>query len=307
MTDATPRQTFQGTAASGLVLLSALTLVWGFNWPFMKIALSEVPVLWFRTACVSIGGTTLLLLSLISGDRVTVPARQMPAIILCATFGIVGWHLCTGYGLLHMPAGRAAIIAFLMPVIAAVLSSFILKEHLSGAKILALVLGVAGLAVLIGPDLVVVQRAPLGALLMLGAAFSWAMGTVLFKRFPWRAPTSTVIGWQLLIGTVPISLAAYNLEPFPDLSDISPHVWGAMLFVFFMPMVFGQWAFYKIVKMLPASVAAISTLAIPIVGVYSSALILGEVVGLREMISLAIICAALAIVLLAPLKAGRTS
>ncbi|MGI9426570.1 MAG: DMT family transporter [Hyphomicrobiaceae bacterium] len=291
-----------GLAPSGLLLLAALTLVWGLNWPFMKISLSEVSVLWFRTSCVCVGGFTLLLLSLISGDRITIPLSQIPAVLLCASFGIVGWHLCTGYGLLHMPAGRAAIIAFLMPVIAAVLSTILLNERLSWSKILGLLLGMTGLAILIGPDLIVVQRAPIGAILMLGAAFSWAMGTVLFKRFQWRAPTSTVIGWQLMAGAVPISLAAYNLEPIPVLSTISLHVWGAMLFVFFIPMVFGQWAFYKIVKMLPASVAAISTLAIPIVGVYASALILGERVGMRELISLAIICSALAIVLIAPLR-----
>jgi drug/metabolite transporter (DMT)-like permease len=284
----------------GLLLLTALTLVWGVNWPFMKISLNEVSVLWFRTACVGIGGVLLLLSSLTSGDRISLPLAQIPALLLCATFGIVGWHLFTGYGLLHMPAGRAAIIAFLMPVIAAILSSRLLGEPLTASKVIGLFIGMIGLGVLIGPDLVVFEQAPLGAILMVFAAFSWAMGTVLFKKFTWSAPTSTVIGWQLLAGFIPIAGSAYLLEPLPDPTAISARGWAAMAFVFLVPMVFGQWAYYKMVKMIPASIAAISTLAIPIVGVYSSAWLLGEVVGLRELLSLAIICVALAIVLIIP-------
>ncbi len=289
-----------GISAYGFVLLAALTIAWGVNWPFMKIALSEITVLWFRTACVGIGGTLLLALSLISGDRIWLPASQIPALLLCATFAIIGWHLFTGYGLLHIPAGRAAIIAFLMPAIAAVLSSILLGEPMTTSKVIALLLGMVGLGVLIGPDLIVFNKAPTGALLMVGAACCWAIGTVLFKKFTWAAPTSTVIGWQLLAGLLPIGACAVMFEPVPDLATISPHVWGAMAFVFLVPMVFGQWAYYNTVRMIPASIAAISTLAIPIVGVYSSAWMLGEQVGSRELVSLAIICAALAVVLVLP-------
>ena len=289
-----------GSAAYGLLLLTSLTLVWGLNWPFMKISLSEISVLWFRTACVGFGGASLLLVSFLSGQPVTLAWRQIPALLLTALFAIVGWHLFTGYGLSQMPAGRAAIIAFLMPVIAAFLSSWLLNEDLSANKILALAIGTCGLAILIGPDLIVFQRAPTGALLMVGAAFSWAMGTVLFKRFNWGGPITTVVGWQLLAGLVPIGLCAALIEPLPNPLHYSPHVWAAATFVFLVPMVFGQWAYYRIVKMLPASIAAINTLLIPVVGVFSSAWLLGEPVGLREIVALVLICAALAVVLVVP-------
>ena len=294
------------STAYGLLLLASLTLVWGLNWPFMKISLSEIPVLWFRTACVGLGGTALLLVSLLSRQTVGLPFSQVPALLVTALFAIVGWHLFTGYGLSQMPAGRAAIIAFLMPVMAALLSSWLLKEELSSNKILALAIGTGGLAVLIGPDLVVFHRAPTGALLMVGAAFAWAMGTVLFKRFNWSSPITTVVGWQLLVGLVPIGLCAALLEPIPDPSDISPHVWAAATFVFLVPMVFGQWAYYRIVKMLPASIAAINTLLIPVVGVFSSAWLLDEPVGTRELLALVMICAALAAILVVPAhRTGR--
>ena len=70
-------------------------------------------------------------------------------------------------------------------------------------------------------------------------------------------------------------------------------------------MVFGQWAYYKMVKMLPASVAAISTLAIPAVGVVSSAIMLSEPISPREILALALISMALAVVLFAPTFLAR--
>ena len=65
-------------------------------------------------------------------------------------------------------------------------------------------------------------------------------------------------------------------------------------------MVFCHWAYFRTVRLFPAAIAAIGTLAIPVVGVYSSALVLGEPVGWRELGALLLICGALAAVLLAP-------
>ena len=86
----------------------------------------------------------------------------------------------------------------------------------------------------------------------------------------------------------------------PKIGALDAKVLWATAYVFLVPMVFCQWAFIKTVRLFPATIAAIGTLAIPIVGVYASALLLGEVVGWRELGALLLICAALAIVLLAP-------
>ena len=135
---------------------------------------------------------------------------------------------------------------------------------------------------------------------MVLAAVSWAMGTVAVKRFDWSLPTTSLIGWQLLIGAVPITAGALILEPFPNVFALSDRVLWASVYVFLIPMVFCQWAFIKMVRLFPASIAAIGTLAIPVVGVYSSAVVLGEPAGLLEFVSLLLICAALLVVLVAP-------
>jgi drug/metabolite transporter (DMT)-like permease len=71
---------------NALLLLAALTLVWGCNFPVMKIALSEVPVWWFRSACVLAGGIGLLGISALGGAQLMPRGREVPALLLTASF-----------------------------------------------------------------------------------------------------------------------------------------------------------------------------------------------------------------------------
>lgn len=290
---------------AGIALLLSLGLFWGLNWPGMKIALNEIPVWWFRVMSVGAGAFGLLVIAFV-GSGVTRPRPgEMRQLLICSAFAIVGWHLLTGYGVSLMPAGRASIIAFTMPVWATILGTLMLGERLTWTKIVGLALGVAGLGVLIGPDIAVVGSAPSGAFFMLGASLSWAIGTVLFKKYAWSSPITAVTGWQLLIGAIVITPGAILLEPVPDLTALSTDAIIALIYLFALPMVFCQWAYFKLVRMVPAGIAAISTLAVPVVGVFSSALILGEPVGLPEILAMFLICMALLVVLVVP-ALGRT-
>lgn len=285
---------------AGYLLLAALTLFWGSNWPVMKIVLAELPVWWFRSFCLVAGSLGLLLITRLSRQSLRVPRREWAPLLFCALFNIVGWHLCSAYGVSLIPAGRAVIIAFTMPVWAALLGKPFLDEPITKSKLAGLVLGIAGLAVLIGPDLAVFGTAPRGALFMLLAAISWAVGLVALKRFTWSLPTSTLVGWQMLAGAVPVTAGALILEAPPAVGELSTAVLFALAYIIAFPMLFCHWAFYKTVRLFPAGIAAIGTLAIPVVGVYSSAWALGESAGLRELSALTLICAALAVVLLNP-------
>lgn len=284
----------------GYLLLIGITIFWGTNWPALKIVLSELPVLWFRTWCLGFSGIGLLSIALASGSSIRVPRKERWPLIYCAAFATIGWHVFSAYGVTLMPAGRAVIIAFSMPAWAAVLGHYILGEPLTKAKIAGVVLGIAGLAVLIGPDLVVFRTAPLGALVMLAASVSWGIGTILIKRTAWTIPTTTLVGWQLVASTVPLLIGALALEPLPNLEGVSATAWGTLAYISLFPLLFGQWAYIKTVRLFPASIAAIGTMAVPVVGVFSSALLLDEQVGLREIGALSLVCAALFVVLVLP-------
>lgn len=293
--------------ASGLLLLVALTFFWGGNWPALKIALGEIPVWTLRTVCLFGGGFGLLLLARLSHPTIRIPRADLGPLLLVTLFNIVGWHLCSGYGVSLMPAGRAAIIAFTMPLWAAVLSPIILNERLTAGKMGGLAMGLCGIAVLIGPDIAALKAAPMGALFMLLAAMSWAGGTVGLKRFDWGLPTTALIGWQLVLGGIPVALGALWLESPSEITRISPPVLLAVLYIVAFPILFCHWGYATVVRLFPAVVAATGTLAIPVVGVFASAAILGEPVGLRELAALALVCTALFWVLVWPALAARAA
>ena len=283
-----------------VLLLASLSLFWGLNWPGMKIILSEMTVWWFRALCLLIGGSILMLISAFSGNRWRLHRQEFFPVLLCGSFAILGWMVFSAYGVSLMPAGRASIVAFTMPLWATMIAAYALDEQVTRVKVSGLFLGLMGLGVLIGPDLLILQRAPVGAFFMLMAAVSWALGTVLIKRISWQIPTLSNVAWQLLLSAVPVTLVAALSEPLPDLSELSGTAVIALIYLFLFPMSFCQWAYFKTVGLLPASIAAIGTLMVPVIGVYSSYLILDEQVGVNDLLALLLVLSALVLVLLIP-------
>ncbi len=287
-------------ALAPYLLLASLSLFWGLNWPGMKIILSEITVWWFRALCLIAGGGILMSISALSGNRCRLQPGELGQISLCGSFAILGWMVFSAYGVSLMPAGRASIIAFTMPLWATLAAHRVLGERVTPSRVAGLLLGLAGLGVLIGQDLLILQRAPVGALFMLLAAISWAIGTILVKRIAWRIPTLSNVAWQLLLSAVPVTAIALATEPFPELGSLSNAALIACVYIVLFPMSFCQWAYFKVVGLLPASIAAIGTLMVPVIGVYSSNLLLGERVGASEIVALLLVLSALVLVLLLP-------
>ncbi len=285
-------------SVAAIVLLATLTVTWGLNWPMMKLAVQEVPPWTFRALCVTVGGGALLALTRLTGGAVMVPASRLPPLMLVALFNITTWHLLSAYALLYTGGGRAAIIGYTMPIWASVLSVLVLHERVGARQVLALALGMAGLVLLLGQDLGRVGASPLGALLMLGAALGWATGTVLIKRFSWEGmPIMALSGWQLLIGGVPIVIGWWLWEPVPDLAALSLPAAIGLAYAVLVAMIFCQTTYFKIVTLVPANVAAMAVMGVPVVGVLSSAWILGEPVGPTEIAALILVIGGLAVLI----------
>jgi len=291
---------------SGLLLLVALSLFWGLNWPIMKTALSEVPPLVFRSLCVASGALGLLVLARLGGQPLRLPRSALVPVALAALFNITLWNLLIAYGITLLPSsGRAAILAYTMPLWAVMLGAAVLGERLSPRQGLGLVAGLLGLAVLMGGDLGVLRTAPLGAALVIGAALSWALGTVIVKRARPAVPTSVLVGWQMAIGGLPIFLGAFWLER-GALAPVSLWPGLSVLYNMLICFIFCYWAWFRIVAMAPVAVSGLSTMSIPVIGVLSGALLLGEPIGLQEVLSMALVVVALAAVLL-PGRAARAA
>ena len=285
-------------------MLALLSLFWGLGWPAMKVVLSEVRPWTFRTVCLLAGGSGLLALARMAGSGLKVPLADLKPLLITALVNITGWHILSAHGIERMQAGRAAILAYTMPMWAILLSRLMLREHITAMRLWALAFGFGGLFLLLWPDIRAVEAAPAGALFMLGAAFCWAAGTVLVKFFRWHMPATLVMGWQLLIGGIPVVFGALLLEPFAAIYNVSWSVLLTLIFLVFFPIIFCHWAFFRVVQIFPANVAALSTLCIPAIGVFSSALLLGEALRTYELVALGLVVVSLGLTSFSKRAAG---
>ena len=151
-----------------------------------------------------------------------------------------------------------------------------------------LVMAVA-MALVIAPEARMLGSAPMGAFLVIAAAVSWGLGTVLFKRFDLSLTSVELTAWQLVFGGIPIAVCALILDPLPDVSTLSTRTIMAVLYTAFIAQLLGQWAWFRGLQLLPANVAAIGSLSIPIVGLYASAVLLEESITWIELMALAMV------------------
>jgi len=291
-----------GVPASSALQIVILSLVWGCNWPVLKLGVGELAPLTFRASSLAFAGIGLLVVAKLSGHSLRVPRRLWGKVAALALLNIAGWNGLILFGVQQMPAGRSAILAFTMPLWAVLIGLGLLHEPLSKRKIVGLVLGMCGMAVLLGDDLRSLQRTPMGALFILGAAFTWAFGTVLLRRWKPILPQVTLTGWMMILGWIPIALCVpfFDAHPLRALATMSGIAWFAVLYNIFLAGTLAHWAWFKMARTLPVAVSSLSSLPVPVVGVLSGMLFLSERPGWSEFVALGLVVAALATVLFAP-------
>jgi drug/metabolite transporter (DMT)-like permease len=278
-------------------VLAALTFAWGFNWTAMKVALAEVPPWTFRSFCLGLGSAVLFAALRSGGQSLAVPRGQRARLAVLALLNITSWNMLVAFGVAMIPSGRAAILAYTMPVWAIPLSVWLLGERLTRRKLAGLALGLAALALLLWDAAGSLGAAPLGSLLVLGAALTWALGTVLQKRFPIGMPAGPYTAWIMLLGGVPIFLGTLLLEDAKALGGVGLRAWAGVAYNVLVSFAFAHWAWIKLATSVPVSVFSISMLIIPVIGVLSGVVFLGERPSWAEVGALLLVLGALATVI----------
>jgi drug/metabolite transporter (DMT)-like permease len=280
-----------------------LTLVWGCNWPILKMGVTELAPLTFRALTLPFAALGLLAVSRLSGDSVRVPRALWPRLGILALFNIVGWNALVLFGVQQMPAGRSAILAYTMPIWATMIATLLLHEPLSRRKLLGLAFGISGMAVLLGEHVALVRAAPFGALMILAAAALWAFGTVLLRKWLLPIPQNALTGWMMLLGWIPLAVMApfFDSQPLAsELASLSHRGWFAIAYNIFLAGTVAHWAWFTLARTLPVAISSLSSLPVPVVGVISGIVLLGERPGPQEWIALALVVAALFTVLFQP-------
>jgi drug/metabolite transporter (DMT)-like permease len=283
----------------GYLLMSMVALSWGFHWPLTKFALDEIPPVIYRTAGLLFAGVVLLAIAHLREGLRGIPRGERLAITISAILNITCFNATVAYGLYLMDAGQAIIVAYTYPVWMVVLARVLLGERVTLPRAAALTLGVAAVVILFLPSEGNFHLPLLGTAIMLFNALSWAGGNLYYKTRRWSVPTMELVGWQMLIGAVPMVAAAAVLERLPDISAVSTNALMALVYSMIVAQALAHWAWFRALDYLSAVVASLITLVNPVIGVLASAWLLGEPLTSQKLIALACAVAALFILVTA--------
>jgi drug/metabolite transporter (DMT)-like permease len=286
-----------------LVLLAVLTAVWGTNWPLFPLATREVSVWTFRAVSVFVAGAVLLLVARVRGQSIAIARRHWRTIAVATFFYLVVWNIASTYSALMIPSGQSAVLGFTMPLWSALIAWGVLGQRLGARMALAIALGAVAVGLLMWKSLPVYAQAPLGVALGLLAGVGWAIGTLILQRGSVAVPATVLTGWQLLITALPITIGALV---FGDHRWFMPS-WTSVLligYIALVPMCIGNLCWFSIVGLLPAHVAGLSSILVPVVAMISGALLHGEPLGPVQWLAMASSAGALSLALFKPRAAG---
>jgi len=268
------------------MFLAITSVGWGFNWPVTKFLLGELPPLTLRGSTGVIGAALLAVLALIRRQSLAVEARLWPRLVLYAALNVTGWMVLMGLALLWLPASQTALIAYTMPVWASLLAWPVLGERPTLLRTIALAMAFAGLAAIMGGNGLSTSKEQLpGIIMALGGAIGFALGTVLAKKYPILMPPIPAAAWQIGLGCLPITIVGLLIET-THLERLTTVGWWLLVYSTVIQFCIAYVSWFAALARLPASVAAIGTMAVPVIGVVASAIALHEPLGPAQIAAL---------------------
>jgi drug/metabolite transporter (DMT)-like permease len=295
MPDTSSRQ--GGADFKAKLLLIALAVGWGINWPANKVALAEVGPWTFRVVGLAVGAVLMLVLATRRNGGLTLPVgRAWLHLAIAGTLNIGVFAIFSMLALQGTNTARVVILVYTMPIWATLMARLFLGEPLTARRVTALVLCAAGLTVLLAPYLPL----PGGLWYALGTAWCWAAGTVYMKWAKVDLDPMTTAAWQIVVAWIGVAIGTVIVGAPWFVWPLHPVTMVAWAWSGAVGVGFAYFVWFIVIERLPASTAAIGSLLIPVVGVSTSALLLGETPTRNDAIGFALIFAAAACVLLQP-------
>jgi drug/metabolite transporter (DMT)-like permease len=277
--------------------LLALTLMWGVNWPMMKLSLQETTPLMFRASTMLLGAGWLFFYVARKGERMWPAGREWAAIALLGLPNVLGWHTLSIFGVQELASGRAAILGFTMPIFTVLLGAAFFGERITPRVRVAVLCAALAIGLLLWHELARLSGRPQGVLWMLSAALCWALGTLMFRRAKLTLSPLVVTVWMLLLGSAVVGMMALALEPLPDPSRFSLPMWTSLAYGVIINYGFAQLIWFGMARDLPPATSAMSIMAIPLVGTLSATVIIGEIPHWQDWLAMGFVMMAIASVL----------
>jgi drug/metabolite transporter (DMT)-like permease len=262
----------------GLVLL---TLVWGVNWPVMKLGVTHYPPLTFRMLSMWLGLPVLALGMVLLRLPFRVPRAHWRELFWLALTNMFVWHALIIVAVKALSSGRAAILGYSMPIFSAVLGALVFGSRLAPRAWAGVAAAGLGVVLLLWNEFTHLAGSPVGVLLALIAALTWALGTNLLRRTTLPVPTLTLCFWMTAMTSVLLTVLSLLFER-SQWAAPSPAAWGAIGFNAVLIFGFAHAVWYTMARDLPPVASTLSVMLIPVLGVFTGAWWLGEVLHWQD-------------------------
>lgn len=283
------------TARQWLVL-ALLTVVWGLNWPIMKMGVTGFPPLTFRFICLLIGTPVLGLGLWAMKVPFQIPKQHWRELLVLSIFNMFIWHALIILAVQYLSSGRSAILGYTMPIFSALIGAWVFKHQLAHRAWGGVTAAALGVVLLLWHELSNLSGKPIGVVLALIAASTWALGTQLLRRTSIPLPTLTLSFWMTAMTTVVMGLLSFVIE-FERWQEPSATHWAAILYNAVLVFGFAHAAWFYLARSLPPVASTLSVMMIPILGVFSGAWALNEILHWQDWAAMALMVVSIASVL----------
>lgn len=280
-----------------LTMLALITLCWGLNWPVMKIGVTGFPALTFRAGSILLGIPVLALGLVVLKVPFAIPRRHWKELALLTLTNMLVWHVCIILAIRQLSSGRAAILGYTMPIFSALIGALMFGARLAPRAWLGVCAAALGVVLLLWHELTGLAGRPAGVALALFAAAVWALGTQLLRRTRVDVPTLTISFWMVTVTGIVMALLAAAFERDQWLAPPAPAQWAAILYNAVLIFGYAHAAWFTLARSLPPVASTLSVMFIPVLGVFSGALGLGEVLHWQDWAAVVLMVAAIASVL----------
>ncbi|MCM3772433.1 DMT family transporter [Priestia aryabhattai] len=272
---------------SGII---SVTLIWGYTWVTMKIAISDIPPFLFSSLRLLIGAIPLFIILIIQRKRLFVDKENFKSYLIMSLLMSLGYMAILTYGMQFVDSGKTSVLVYTMPIFVTIISHFKLDEKINIYKMVGLIFGLLGLLFILGleitnPDTKVI----FGELLILLSALSWGLANVFSKiRFK-NIDVIHMNAWQLIIGALFLFILSLILEPSYSI-EWSNKALLSLLFNGLFSTAFTFVVWFWVLKKINASKASMALMFVPILGIVFGWLQLEENITISIVVGSFLIC-----------------
>ena len=268
-----------------------LVVLWGSAFSALKVGLEYTPPVLFAGIRSVLGGLAMLLAAFVWGGSPKF-GRDWPVFAILTALNVVLFLGLQTLAVMHLPSGSAAVLIYLQPILVGVFAWLFLGEGLTARKVFGLLLGFSGIAAVSAGGLLgeLPPGASLGVALGVGAALSWALGTVYFKKVQERVATLWAVGVPFLAGGIILTALGLLVESPAEITPNAPFI-ASLLYSSLLGTAVAWLIWLGLVRAGEASRVSAYIFFVPLVAVVIGAIFLDETLSPSLLVGAALVVA----------------